>query len=321
MCQQEGHNRRTCPLRNITGLPQHPSTRLSPSPPNNDPPRRNTLTQSFFKSIIKKVIYFQKYSRSVYIKDSSGDSDIRIVYLHWLKVKNLKGHLSDITTGDWNYNIYWRMREEYYVSSDYPDSNGCRNIFSREKNTCLIYHLEFNTPEICPKSDKKKVNLVNLRNENYLIYWVVGNYMISDLDNSENNINYMGLIQKGNNFKLKTIIGHRFYLVPHRLNYEPPYHPRTDKQFFIEPYVQINIHSETKDKVYIDDKQNLSELNRWKFNALKLDYLIREVIKLGGKNNDMLGCILDLHEDIKLDNVSEIEKDIAGIPSEMTNIT
>ena len=45
------------------------------------------------------------------------------------------------------------------------------------------------------------------------------------------------------------------------------------------------------------------------------------MVKLGAKNNDVLECILDLYDDIKLDNVSEAEKDIAGIPSTMTNIT
>ena len=132
---------------------------------------------------------------------------------------------------------------------------------------------------------------------------------------------YIGLILKGSTFPIKTKTGHRLYLVPHRLTREPPYHPQTDKQFFIEPYLQINIHDGTAEKIYIDNKDNLSELNKWKFNALKLDYLIREVIKLGGKNNDVLECVLDLHEDIEMDSVNEWLKDIAGIPSTFTNIT
>ena len=131
----------------------------------------------------------------------------------------------------------------------------------------------------------------------------------------------MGILRKNDIFGLNTMIGHRFYLVPHRLDMEPPYHPETDKQFFIEPYLQLNIHENSKKEIYIDEKDNLSELNKWKFNALKLDYLIKEMIKLGAKNNDVLECILDLHEDIKLDTVSEWYKDIAGIPSKFTNIT
>ena len=86
-------------------------------------------------------------------------------------------------------------------------------------------------------------------------------------------------------------------------------------------YLQINIHDDIDKQIYIDDGEKLSELNRWKFNALKLDYLIREMIKLGAKNNETLDSVLDLHEDITLDEVSEWYKDIAGVPSKFTNIT
>ena len=63
-----------------------------------------------------------------------------------------------------------------------------------------------------------------------------------DLDSKENPINYIGMLRKNDTFKVSTINGHRFYLVPHRLDIDPPYHPLTDKQFFIEPYLQLNIH-------------------------------------------------------------------------------
>ena len=167
----------------------------------------------------------------------------------------------------------------------------------------------------------RRIKLINMRDENYLVYWVLGNYMIEDFDSQENRIKIMGLLNKKGFMKLKTISGHRFYLIPHRLDSIPNYHPQTDKEFIIEPYHVLNIHDDTQDKIFIDNKETLSELNKWKFNALKLDYLVREVIRFGGKNNDTLSMILDLHEDIQLDEVSETDKDIAGIPSTMTNIT
>jgi hypothetical protein len=328
ICRQSGHNRATCPqrgnqssLNRVFRLPIQFGPLRGPAPPISNPPRRRSEILSKFKERVKRVIYFQRFAKSVYIKDSSKEEDIRIVYRHWLKVKNLNGHMSDSTDSSWLHDIYYFPRSKYYSSSDYPDSNKCHSIFSMIKNSCLIYHIQNTTETPQLKDDKRVVKLVNLKQENYLIYWVVGNYMVSDIDHSENSISYMGLLPKGGSFKLKTMIGHRFYLVLHKFNYEPPYHPRTDKEFFIDPYVQINIHDKTGEIIYIDEKDSLSELNKWKFNALKLDYLIREMIKLGAKNNDMLECILDLHEDIKLDDVSEVEKDIAGIPSTMTNIT
>ena len=325
ICRQSGHNRSTCPQRRTNQshtLFQIPIqfTPRRPTPPVSNPPnRRGDLSK--FRNSVKNVINFQRFVKSVYIKDSNKEEDIRIVYRHWLRVKTLKGHLSDSTDSSWLRDIYYLPRSKYYSLDDYPDRNKCHSIFSVIKNSCLIYHMQ-NTPETPQiKDDKRLVKLFNLKSENYLIYWVMGNYMVEDIDSRENAISYMGLLPKGGSFKLKTMIGHRFYLVPHKFNYEPPYHPRTDKEFFIDPYVQINIHDKTGENIHIDEKDSLSELNKWKFNALKLDYLIREMIKLGAKNNDVLECILDLHEDIKLDDVSEVEKDIAGIPSTMTNIT
>jgi len=227
-------------------------------------------------------------------------------------VKDLKGHPTDEITNYWRYRVFSRTA---------ADGDFIISIYQCTKNSCRILHRERNPPVETPPDSSRKVNLVNLRDENYLIYWVIGDYMIQELDLLENDIKYIGLVLKGSTFPIKTKTGHRLYLVPHRLTREPPYHPQTDKQFFIEPYLQINIHDGTGEKIYIDNKDNLSELNKWKFNALKLDYLIREVIKLGGKNNDVLECVLDLHEDIEMDSVNEWLKDIAGIPSTFTNIT
>ena len=85
---------------------------------------------------------------------------------------------------------------------------------------------------------------------------------------------------------------------PKALEIEAQYHE-------LEAGHVLNIHDGTQDKIFIDNKETLSELNKWKFNALKLDYLVREVIRFGGKDNDTLSMILDLHEDIQLDEVSE----------------
>jgi len=314
ICRQAGHNRSTCPQRNITGIPLQ---RVTPTPPVMAPvPRISSQTplqiRTRWKKAIKSVLYFRRYATIVSLWSHLGYDDPRIYYPSWMKVKDLKGHLLDEITDHWKYRIYYCMR--------IYEADGL-NVFQCIRNACLILYLERSPPALTIPDDNRHVCLNNLREENYLVYWVVGNYMVEEMDGRENKINYMGLLLKGGSFKVKTLIGHRFYLVPHRLNTNPPYHPQTDKQFFIEPYCQINIHEGTERKIYIDDKDSLSEMNKWKFNALKLDYLIKEVIKLGGKNNDVLESILDLHEDVKLDSVSEMEKDMAGIPSLMTNIT
>lgn len=311
ICRQNGHNRRTCPQRNITGLVNQ---RVGPIPPR-DPPNRLTsegrraFTREYFKTTIRTIVKLKRFVKVLLFLHTNNENP-KYAYLHWLKIKDTSSyHFMQLNKLSW-----------LLIKPDYPSlmSEGQYIHFIELTNqACLHFHKK----RISIKDTKRCIKLINMRKENYLIYWVVGNIMVHDIDENENSVNYMGLIPKNGTFKLKTMIGHRFYLVPHRLDLEPPYHPQTDKQFFIEPYVQINIHDKTEEKIYIDEGDKLSELNRWKFNALKLDYLIREMIKLGAKNNDVLECILDLHDDIVLDEVGEWYKDIAGIPSKFTNIT
>ena len=330
ICRQAGHNRSTCPQRTITGLPLQRTQGAPPSNPVPVPPlqamwdnaRRNRQSNSsrrarrLWRKTIKNVINLKRYAYIVNKWSHLGYDDPRIYYPSWLKVKDLKGHPTDEITNYWRYKVYCC---DGFTSNS--DPNRFVSVYQCTKNSCFLLHRERNPPVETPPDRSRNVNLVNLRDENYLIYWVIGDYMIQELDLLENDIKYIGLMIKGTSFPVKTMTGHRFYLVPHRLNRDPPYHPQTDKQFFIEPYTQINIHDGTVDKIYIDDKANLSELNKWKFNALKLDYLIKQVIKLGGKNNDILESVLDLHDDIEMDSVNEWLKDIAGIPSTFTNIT
>ena len=64
-----------------------------------------------------------------------------------------------------------------------------------------------------------------------------------------------------------------------------------------------------------------SEIEQWKECALKSKYLLDELIKLGANKYDNLEPILDLVQDISLPNITEMDKEIAGIPSILTNIT
>lgn len=310
ICRQSGHNRSTCPQRNTVISREQiiqPRPPSYPPTPILSPLERRALTRKFWRATIKSIIYLKRLVKVSRLLTENNDL-LKYCYFHWVKIRELFKSLPDVP--------------QYFAASvlliiNMEPSHYVMQILDTANRACIEFHKERN-PVI---DTRRNVKLVNMRDENYLVYWVQGNIMIHDIDNQENMINYMGMIPKKGTFRLKTMIGHRFYLVPHKFNYEPPYHPRTDREFFIEPYVQINIHDKTEENIYIDDKDSLSELNRWKFNALKLDYLIRELIKLGARNNDVLDCVLDLHEDIHLDEVSEMEKDIAGIPSQMTNIT
>ena len=311
ICNGTGHNRRTCPQRNTTGLSNHQVN--TPRPPSDPPPpiitlaERRILNRKFWKIIIQSVLDLQRFLK-VSLNLNHNRDRLKYAYFHWLKIKDLFDNRvsRDYTFGDCIRDVFGKFNSSY-----------TNWVLECTNQACL----EFHKKKTQVKDNKRIIKLINMRNENYLVYWVAGNLMIEDLDSKENHIGYMGILRKNDSFGLNTMIGHRFYLVPHRLDYEPPYHPQTDKQFFIEPYLQLNIHEGSSKEIHIDDGEKLSELNRWKFNALKLDYLIRELNKLGAKNNETLDVVLDLHEDIKLDEVGEWYKDIAGVPSTFTNIT
>lgn len=187
--------------------------------------------------------------------------------------------------------------------------------------------LETETVPIQRTTEHVKMNkyrIVNLQNTNYLIYWIVGNFQKQEfnIEKKDYKLKYIGLCFKNFTMKIRAIKGHKFYLIPHKINMEPPYHPLKISHLVIDPYMSLTINegNQYNKDIYIDNKNELSELNKWRFNALKLDYLLKEIIKLGGKNYDTLEPILDLHQDIQIDSCSEFIKEIAGIPSQLTNI-
>ena len=334
ICRLPGHNRRSCPQRsNITQIST--GSRLSPR----RPLLRNQsnyfikkkwriiindvkLLRNFISRVVDTISLRCRNDNLEYIED---ENDILIIYLSWYKAKcviDSKLSNTSIIMMFLNSLMNNNISNNYYINSD--NITQWVAIIQQARHKCFLYYQNHITDFPSPSqliNNLRTINVVNMRNENYLIYWVIGNYLIEDINERENSVKYIGFLTKKASFKIKTLNGHRFYLIPHRLDFEPPYHPKTDKEFIIEPFHELNIHEDIKEKVFIDQGENLSELNKWKFNALKLDYLIREIIKLGAKDNDVLECVLDLYDDIKLDSVTEIEKDVAGIPSTMTNIT
>ena len=340
ICRQTGHNRQTCPQNprhNQQSPPIQPAlgTDLAVSAETARNMRKKwrdaVLDVCSLSALLQRFIKlsYEDLGQLPLINGGTWDSystleDIRIIYPTWLKIR---GYLDkNILTPSVIGSIIpaWKCGDSVLLSSENIQSLNAKHFTNIQsiRNRCFMLYKERNANRVTPPNETKKtIKIYNLRDTNYLIYWIRGNNMIEDLDAQENRLKYMGFLGKMDTFKVHTLNGHRFYLIPHRLDISPPYHPDTDKQFLIEPYCQIDIYEDMDLSVYIDVKTDLSELNQWKFGALKLDYLLREIIKLGGKDNDTFGSILDLHEDIILRTVTENEKDMAGIPSILTNIT
>ena len=67
--------------------------------------------------------------------------------------------------------------------------------------------------------------------------------------------------------------------------------------------------------------KNLSNEVKWRKAALKSRFLLTEMKRLGADNNPNLEPILDLLQDIDYPIFSDIDKEHAGIPSSLTNLT
>lgn len=63
------------------------------------------------------------------------------------------------------------------------------------------------------------------------------------------------------------------------------------------------------------------DIEKWKESTLKLNFLIEQLKRLGIDKNDNYSSIIDMHEDIIIPIHSELDKENAGIPSTLTNIT
>lgn len=65
-----------------------------------------------------------------------------------------------------------------------------------------------------------------------------------------------------------------------------------------------------------------TKANQALFSTLKMNYLMKQMIRLGGLENENLGSILDLHQDIKIPQHDDLDLEAAGVPNKLfTNVT
>jgi hypothetical protein len=64
-----------------------------------------------------------------------------------------------------------------------------------------------------------------------------------------------------------------------------------------------------------------TELEQWKECGLKSLFLLKELERMGGKQYGNLEPILDMVQDISLPSHTELDKELAGVPSVFTNLT
>ena len=85
----------------------------------------------------------------------------------------------------------------------------------------------------------------------------------------------------------------------------------------LKPYINVEYSfNEIPPEIYIKN-----DLLKWKEAALKLDFIVKELKRFGVEKNDTLASIIDCHEDIHIPIHNEFDRENAGIPSTLTNIT
>ena len=136
-------------------------------------------------------------------------------------------------------------------------------------------------------------------------------------------------IQSNGTYGIKISPNTVIYIIPEeeRLSYIRSY---GDSSWFnadsynghvVGEYVMDDFQSNTLDVIsdgYVSPKP---VLDQWKECALKSLYLLQQLERLGASNNDNLEPIMDMVQDITIPRHTYLDKELAGVPSVMTNVT
>lgn len=166
--------------------------------------------------------------------------------------------------------------------------------------------------------EPKCVKINNLSGIRYDLYWT---YIRNDYPDYSD-CRYLGIINSNGTFPIKYTNDNTNIIVVKARN-DGIAHSQRCYLMEIKDYIILNKNVKEKNIynfIYIKNT-TLQELEMWKKTALKCDFLLKELKRLGCEEHDTYGCILDLHQDIDIPNHTERDKDIAGIPSAFTNLT
>ena len=210
----------------------------------------------------------------------------------------------------------------------------CLREFVIQDRTSEIDAEQIQMYESLLNTKKKEVKLVNLENRSFSIFMVDGH---SNLVNFRhvNPIRKMGNIAPRSIIPITSFTGYRYILFDHE--------SCGNNQLFNEEWISrisVEMDNDYLCTLTIEDNipetininlierphgrylsiTRLNEKNKTLFSMLKMNYLLKETIRLGGMNNPNLEPILDLHQDIKLPELDPIDMEAAGIPCVFTNM-
>ena len=141
-------------------------------------------------------------------------------------------------------------------------------------------------------------------------------------------VTYFVLLDGGeNNYNFKALPNHRIIAFPAS---EFSFTPTRGSEFKLSEYnyfvagdFKLGDYDDAGGHFHIikEYEKPKTELDMWKECAFKSLYLLKEIERMGGKQNPNLEAILDMVQDITLPEHTEMDKELSGVPSVFTNLT
>ena len=156
--------------------------------------------------------------------------------------------------------------------------------------------------------EKKEFQMINYHDINPVSLHISnGNKNMIGFNNNEIDYSFIGFIDPKTIHKLVTFSGYT-YMIKH-----------------LDDIIFIEVNKSMKDNCVIDFNPKLTfglnNNNESFISLLKMNYLIQQMIRLGGLEDDNFGSILDLYQDIEIPKFTNLDLEVAGLPNELTNIT
>ena len=136
---------------------------------------------------------------------------------------------------------------------------------------------------------------------------------------------YMGLGGESTMFTLKATPRHRIIAIPtSELSFIPTQGSKfklSESNYFIVG--DFNLAEFTDGNIHIikQYEKPKTTLELWKECGLKSLFLLKEIERMGGKQYPNIEPMLDMVQDITLPPHTEMDKELAGVPSVFTNLT
>ena len=138
-------------------------------------------------------------------------------------------------------------------------------------------------------------------------------------------VKYFRWVEDGTDFAFLSIPNHRIMAIPTSEFSSPPTSNSefklSEQDYFIAGDFNVDDFEDGHIHIIKEYVKPKTELELWKECGLKSLFLLKEIERMGGKKNPNIEPILDMVQDITLPPHTEMDKELAGVPSVFTNLT